>query len=68
MLRQHNSVPLIHNNFFMLVFYCFLNSLNTKEHIWKKVFVFIFFKNVACKTKAKFVNKENVTVVKITST
>ena len=32
------------------------------------VFLFIFYKNFVPKTKAKFVDKENATVVKITST
>ena len=32
------------------------------------VFLFAFFKNFLCKTKAKSVNKENVTVVEITGT
>ena len=32
------------------------------------VFLFAFFKNFVCKTKAKSVNKENVTVVEITGT
>ena len=32
------------------------------------VFLFAFFKNFVCKTKAKSVNKENVTLVEITGT
>ena len=32
------------------------------------VFLFAFFKNFVCKTKAKSVNKENDTVVEITGT
>ena len=32
------------------------------------VFLFIFYKNFVPKTKAKFGDKENATVVKITST
>ena len=32
------------------------------------IFLFIFFKNFVHKTESKFVNKENVTVVKITIT
>lgn len=32
------------------------------------IFLFTFFKNFVCNIRAKFVNKENVTVIEITST
>ena len=58
--------------------FCYLYKLaisikySQKSKIFDKVlyfaFLFTFFKNFVPKTRAKFVNKENLPVVKVTST
>ena len=61
----------------MLCRYLYKLAVNVKQRKWKVakfvwvfyvVFLLIFFKNFRRKTRAKFVYKEIVAVVKITST
>ena len=60
----------------MLCRYLYKLAVNVKQRKRKVakfvcfyvVFLLIFFKNFRCKTRAKFIYKENVAVVKITST